>query len=649
MKSGDVSGSSSSSAGADVPPGAEARPRRRSRVLLMFVLGIVFGLLVGGAGGLVAFSKKSYRDKVFRLMSKAGLRKDNSALFSHGGHTDAVSESWTRVRSPTSPLWEVRPGYDVQRVAGGFTYPINMVFAERPAAAAKAGGGGADAKAADPDAPLFYVNELHGTVKYVTRSGAVHTFAEGLINFDPIPAFKSDEAGISGLATIPGSEDLIVTGTYMDKASGLLCNRVMRLISEPGGRRMREMKVLLDMAGEFTCPSNQIQQALVGPDDKLYVSVGDAEIAAVALDMTKFGGKVLRMELADGSACKDNPFYDRANPKSPRSYTFAYGLRNVFDFDVHPATGRLFGVDNGKTTDRLMHLAAGASYAWNGRGDASRVNALYSWGPVPPTVAPVGLQILRKHTLGPGTKGRMYVATYGPPGEIGANHGKQILEFELDDPSLVPGAAKPAGKPAAAPGVGLARVPTPLVAYAGKLKSTVLGLAEGPDGLYFTDFFGEVPREDKQSAGTGGIWRVFPSDKTLNLPTANEQQLAGLKPAERGRVHFARNCAGCHTKDGVGGRAGPELTALSQTLDRLSSPAYLANLKALRASEQSFLVQQRGRIDEVLSADKEKRKWVWLHHHIEEPRFDNPFATMPSFQSLPKDQRDDIAEYLLKG
>jgi hypothetical protein len=37
-----------------------------------------------------------------------------------------------------------------------------------------------------------------------------------------------------------------------------------------------------------------------------------------------------------------------------------------------------------------------------------------------------------------------------------------------------------------------------------------------------------------------------------------------------------------------------------------------------------------------------------LSFHVEEPRFDNPYARMPSFaKALPEDVRNDIIAYLM--
>lgn len=568
----------------------------------------------GGAGVsfAVLYEKPGIRavDKLLRL---TGLRQDVEELYAFGRERLRSDTEWTRVQSSAHPQWAVRPGFDVELVTGGLTNPVNIVFVE-------------DAGTA-PDDVLLYVGELHGRVKYVTRSGEVGVFAEGLVNFTALPVPKTDERGITGLASVPGSPDLIATGTYVESTSGLLRNRVLRLVSQPDGKRASDVQVLLDM-DEFTAPSHQIQQASFGPDGKLYVSIGDGETPARARDMTKWSGKLLRMN-ADGSACEDNPFYDAQNPQSPRSYIYALGLRNVFDFDFD-SSGRLYAGDNGQNDDRLIQILRGADYAWDGRIDSTRVNALYTWGPVPKTVGPVGLEVLGRDTLGPGTQGRLFLAVCGPH-ENGESHAKMVQEFGTDpDNGLLLGG------------------PEPLVQYVGQLQGTVIGLAEGPDGLYFTDIFGEVDDQSTDHVGTGKLWKVVQSDETLNAPTL-AGDVSKLDPSARGEVYFRRYCSGCHRVDGLGGRQGPDLTHVDHELERLNTTAYEAELAKLLDSEQTFLEEQAPRIRAVKDAPRgPERKRIWLHHHIEEPRFDNVFARMPSFASVPRSEREDIVRFLLE-
>lgn len=590
----------------------ERSPSRGKRLVLGLAAGMLLGLALGTSAAVAVLYDKPGRRLVQKVKEVAGLRVNNADRFSFG-YTETHKDDWQAVRSPTLEQWDVRRGLDVELVAEGLDYPVNLAFVPEPGP--------------DPDSPVFYVNELHGKVRYVGRDGTLRTYAEGLLNFEPVLGEdKSDETGLSGLTIVPGTEDLLVTCSRIDAESGLLINAILRLRSRPGGKQVDRVETVLEL-DEFTSPSNQIQQVRVGPDGKLYVAVGDAENHQLSLDLNRFGGKILRMEL-DGSACEDNPFYDEFAPEGPRSYVYASGMRNVFDMAFTADGQRLYASDNGKNIDRFFEVTRGASYGWNGDPSSIRVNAMYTWGPGNNT-APVGLTILRNGVLGEGTAGRAYLACYGPAAAVGPNAGKSIIEFTFNPETGM-----------------LARAPEPILRYVGPTKATVLGLAEGPDGLYFTDFWGETTGMDD---ARGRIYKVVTSEETLGLPTVADEQLAGLAPAERGKVYFARNCTHCHTIDGVGGREGPDLTNVTANLARrLNSRSYVAEINTLLASDRSFVVEQRPRLQEVLSAEGDRRLEVWLHHHLEEPRFDHLYAKMPSFaMSLPEDHRNDIIAYLM--
>lgn len=51
-------------------------------------------------------------------------------------------------------------------------------------------------------------------------------------------------------------------------------------------------------------------------------------------------GKVIRIDPATGDGLPDNPFYDAAEPRAPRSRVWALGLRNPFRAAIRPGTGQ---------------------------------------------------------------------------------------------------------------------------------------------------------------------------------------------------------------------------------------------------------------------------------------------------------------------
>ena len=548
------------------------------------------------------------------VAERPAVRAGNDREYAYGHDTHRDMMQPRLVPSSFSLEWEVRRGLEVERVATGFTYPVNLAFADRLDSA--------------PDAPRFYVCELNGVVKYVANDGGVHVYADHLLNFTPIRQKKSSETGISGLTAVPSSPDLIITRAALDERYGLLTNEIVRLVSAPDGRSMVR-EVVIKRLGEHTSASNQVQQVIVGPDGMLYVSVGDAENHRLSLDTGRFGGKILRMTI-DGEPCEDNPWFAGSPSGSPGKYLFAIGLRNVFDIDFHPLTGRLYGVDNGKNVDRMVEIRRGASYGWNGDFNSTRLNALWTWGPID-NVAPVGICFLDSPTLGDYSLGRCYVATYGHPGALGKTPGKSIWEFTVDQDSGL-----------------LTSTPTVILRYRGENQATVLGLAQGPDGIYFTDFFGESKGEAESA--TGSVWRLVPSSTNLSAAASGGVATSTLTPLDRGERIFLQSCVPCHRLDGFGGREGPDLSYLHDDLHRrLESPEYRSRLERLLDNEKEFFVTQRPRLRAVKAASgPEDLLRTWLKHHIDEPRFDNPFSKMPGFADvLNEEQRGDVIDFLM--
>ncbi|MDW3176515.1 MAG: PQQ-dependent sugar dehydrogenase [Acidimicrobiia bacterium] len=100
----------------------------------------------------------------------------------------------------------------------------------------------------------------------------------------------------------------------------------------------------------------------MGPDGKLYVTVGDHLIGANGQDRTNLKGTVLRLN-TDGSIPTDNPFYTELTGTNRAIY--AYGLRNPWQTAKHPITGEIFISDVGSSDyEELNVLAPGANYGW---------------------------------------------------------------------------------------------------------------------------------------------------------------------------------------------------------------------------------------------------------------------------------------------
>lgn len=356
--------------------------------------------------------------------------------------------------------WSVRqPGFVVEHVAGGLQLPVSIAFVPDPGD--------------EPDAPFFYVTELYGSVKVVTRDGQVHDFVTGLLNAVPNGAFPgAGESGIGGIAVHPASGDVYVTGVYWPHGAWLPAPRILRLRPREDGLRVASVEVVKAFPETIQSPSHQISNISIGPDEKLYVHVGDSANPETASDPKTILGKVLRMEL-DGSPSAGNPFFDASDGIDATDYIFASGFRNPFGGAWRAADLSLYSVENGPGTDRLARIVKGRDYGWDGTDSSMRNYALWMWQS---PSAPVQIDFVQPETFdGSGfpqdRMGAAYVTESGATWASGVQErGKRITEI-LWQADNVQG------------------TPRPLVEYDGSGKATAVGVAAGPDGLYFTDLY----------------------------------------------------------------------------------------------------------------------------------------------------------------
>ena len=356
-----------------------------------------------------------------------------------------------------------QPDYEVQLVATGFQLPVSIAFVPNPGS--------------QPNDPFYYVAELYGTIKVVTRSGVVSDYATNLLNFEPTGVFPgTGEQGIGGILVEPATGDLFVSLLYSSDPADYyapLYPRVIRLHSHSSGLIADGETTVLDMVGETMLSSHIASNLTIGPDGKLYVHVGDGFFDGMGLDLDSFRGKILRMNL-DGSAPPDNPFYGQSTGTDAKAYIYAYGFRNPFGGAWRDADGMHYEVEPGPSVDRFAQVVAGRNYGFDTTNASMETFALWNWFE---SVAPVNVTFIQPSTFAgsgfPAEKmDHAFVAESGPTYATGpVVNGKRITEFVLHpDGTWLSG-------------------PTPFVEYGGVGKATVIALTPGPDGLYFSDFY----------------------------------------------------------------------------------------------------------------------------------------------------------------
>jgi len=337
-----------------------------------------------------------------------------------------------------SDLWEVPEGFVVEKVVSDLFLPVNIAFVPN--------------SQPSEDAPNYYITELYGKVKVVLRNGEVRVYADNLLNFSPTGNFPgSGEMGVSGLVVDPNTGDLFVTMVYN---AGGIKNKVVRMSSNDGGRSVASITTLVD---NIPGPpqSHQIHAATIGPDGKLYVQIGDGFESESAQKDDDLRGKVLRMNF-DGSIPVDNP--------NPSSYIYAKGVRNPFGGAWRESDGLLYVSDNGPDRDdRLAKVAAGGNLGWP---NDLLTGAIKLWNP---PVAPTAVSFCNGAGFPDSLQSRLFVALSGPTYHLGqTGQGKRIEMFTLAEDGSVTSEQV-------------------FLNYIGGGRATVVGLAFGPDGLYFTD------------------------------------------------------------------------------------------------------------------------------------------------------------------
>ena len=207
------------------------------------------------------------------------------------------------------------------------------------------------------------------------------------------------EGGLLGLAVHEG--DAATTLFIYFTAGG--DNRVVSgaLSGDPGALRVGALSdVITGIPKERTHNGGRI---VIGPDEKLYVTTGDAQRVNAAQDAGSLAGKILRLNL-DGSVPADNPIAD--------SPVFSLGHRNpqglAFDRD-----GQLWAAEFGQNTwDELNRIEPGANYGWpiveGIGGDERFVDPVQQWATS--EASPSGLAIAGDTLFLAGLRGQRLIA-----------------------------------------------------------------------------------------------------------------------------------------------------------------------------------------------------------------------------------------------
>jgi glucose/arabinose dehydrogenase len=398
--------------------------------------------------------------------------------------------------------WRTAPDFRVSLFATGFQLPVSIAFVPNPGP--------------NGDDPFFYVSELYGIIKVVSRDGTVSDFATGLLNFNPTGNFPgSGEVGLAGLCVDPANGDVYASVVYSRDGNDTspMYGAVERFTSTDGGRTSATRTRIFSTAPDENGPSHQISNVSIGPDQRLYVHVGDGFDITAGQDLTDSRGKILRMTFS-GQPATDNPFYDAGDGITAHDYVYSYGMRNPFGGGWRVSDQSHYFVENGPGRDRLARAVAGRNFGFDGTDASMGIFAAYDWLP---SVAPVNIAFLNPEIFAnsgfpAGYAGRAYVTQSGATWGSGPSSGgeKILTEFTINDAGQVLSG------------------PREVAGYNGVGKSSCSALAAGPDGLYFADLYAELSLDNPIARGASILRLAYrqPDDCNANgIPDA--QDIAG--------------------------------------------------------------------------------------------------------------------------
>jgi hypothetical protein len=492
--------------------------------------------------------------------------------------------------------WAVADGFALDMDTEGYHFPSAIAFVPTPGSA--------------PKDPLYFITELRGTIKVIANDRSVHTFAEKFFHSRPSKELPdvAGETGMAGICLDPKHGYVFVTYAYTDSA-GVLRNGITRFTSSPGTFSLHPTAQMA-LSGIFERYESAISHQVGGcqvDGNLLYVSVADGRQTSQSQNPNSVLGKILRMTV-DGRPAPDNPFYQDKDPHTSANLVWSMGLRNPFGIRfVH---GKVIVADNGSGIDRIIDARRGANYLWSGTDVSIGTNALVV---IFPSVGPVQMEYIDKGTT------------------VVPTHYQRMLFVACSSPRY-PGVVRLGYDPDTAAAL---TPPARFIDYVGSGLQAVVGVAAGPDGLYFVPLFPD-------RMGRSAILRV-----RYDPINAHTVHLATARSADA--LLREKACLGCHSLGGQGGAVAPPLdreTLLQRVRTRVESDHYPNAIHALDLLEKEPFRSFRPARQEVLREKGERRIRTWVKYRILEPRFDDPNAQMPSLD-ITQDEARVITAYLL--
>ncbi len=290
---------------------------------------------------------------------------------------------------------------------------------------------------------------------------------------------------------------------------------------------LNPVTIIEDIPGVFNHTGSRLA---FGPDRKLYISTGDADVPVLAQDLKACNGKILRLN-DDGSIPGDNPF---VHNDTARKEIWTYGHRNPQGLVFRPGTGKLYDSEHGPTGgDEINLIKKGDNYGWpvtHHRDTASGMRSPLM--EFTPSIGP-SESLFYSGKAFPALKGHLLVACM---------RGEAILNVSFS-------------------GSRISQYQFLLKKKFGRIRA----LAEGPDGyLYISTSMVDPPESDLSPAdGSFDLLLRMRPDKSHAIPSGSmTTAIFSGGNAVKGRtapIIYQQLCSGCHGAEMNGREKIPSL------------------------------------------------------------------------------------------
>jgi aldose sugar dehydrogenase len=250
--------------------------------------------------------------------------------------------------APT-PAPAVTPQLDRAVVASGLQSPWDLAFT--------------------PDGTMLFTEKCRGLSVRDTSGATRRLFGSSGAAVVASDLFCPGQSGMLGVAVDPEFTTNRFVYIYMSsRLSSPAANRVVRLTIDSGYTTVSNR---MDIVTNISLKNAANAVGGVGAhsggrirfhptEGLLYVTSGDNHNGPLPQDVTRLGGKVLRVT-RDGTAAQGN-----SAPSGGDARVFTFGHRNVQGIAFRPSTGQPFSCEHGPGhTDEVTPLVAGGNSGWD--------------------------------------------------------------------------------------------------------------------------------------------------------------------------------------------------------------------------------------------------------------------------------------------